>query len=149
MDDEATAVQPIEQHTPQAEPGDQPLHPNFNHSCKWFMALLAESKLRIKAMSPVGQRALLDLGDLAEVMGVGPEEAMRILEELEGGWDNNSEEDDKAAESGRAEGGKSKVTKDEQDINDKTAQEAGGAQDGKQKVVDGTQEGQSLPTSKS
>lgn len=46
-----------------------------------------------------------DLGDPAEVEGVQPEESMRMLEELEGGWDHNSKKDDKAAEYGRVEGG--------------------------------------------
>jgi hypothetical protein len=90
--------------------------------------------------------ALLDLGDAGE--GVGPEEAMRILEELEGGWDNDSEEDDEAAESGGAEGWKPKVTDDEQG-KDKPAPEAGGAQDEKEKIAKEKQESEDVPAPKS
>jgi len=38
--------------TPQADSDDQPLHPNSNRSREEFMAMVAEQKARIKAMSP-------------------------------------------------------------------------------------------------
>lgn len=68
--------------------------------------------------------------------GVGPAEAMRILEEIESGrYDNDSEEDDEAEKPVGAEGGRPEVTNDKQDSKDKTSPEAGGAQDDKEKAA--------------
>lgn len=62
--------------------------------------------------------------------GVGPEEAMRRLEEIEGScYDSDSAEDNETEKSGGEEGGKPKVTNDKQDSKDETSPEAGGAQD--------------------
>lgn len=68
--------------------------------------------------------------------GVGPEEAMRRLEEIENGrYDSDSEMDDETEKSLGAEGGKPKVTDDKQDSKDMTSPEAGGAQDDKEKAA--------------
>lgn len=75
------------------------------------------------------------------VRGVSPDRAMAILDELE--------EDDESVEPKEPEGGKPKVTKDNQDGQDKTATEAGGAQHENKKASEEKQGSKDLSASKS
>ncbi|KAJ0115775.1 hypothetical protein J7T55_010598 [Diaporthe amygdali] len=136
---EAANAQPVEQKGPQAGPDDQPLHTNSDNlrSHDQLLALVAESKAKVRALSPEELRARWG----GPVRGVSPARAMDILDELE--------RDDEASESEEARGGKPEVTEDNQDDQYKTAPGAGGAQDEKEKAAEEKQESEVLSASKS
>ncbi|POS74077.1 hypothetical protein DHEL01_v207536 [Diaporthe helianthi] len=76
--------------------------------------------------------------------GVGPEEAMRRLEEIESGRhdnDQSSEEEDEAEKPLGVDEGRPEVTDDKQDGKEKASPEAGGAQNDKEKAAKEKQDG--------
>ncbi|KAG8163886.1 hypothetical protein KVR01_005804 [Diaporthe batatas] len=100
------------------------------------MARVAKIKAKVEAMSLEERDVIELLGMGGPSKGVGPEEAMRRLEEIESGrYDNDSEEDDEVEKPVGAEGGGQEVTDEKKDVKDKTSPEAGGAQGDKEKAA--------------